>query len=64
MKSTVGRHARPSQISGTASTAIVPRTAALPEITSTRPSARLVAVGYQRPPFIAGSGVQVPVRWS
>jgi hypothetical protein len=64
MKSTVGRQARPSQISGTASTTIVPPTAALPEITSTRPSGSEVAVGYQRPPFIAGSGVQVRVRWS
>jgi hypothetical protein len=42
----------------------VPCAAALPEITSTRPSASEVAVGYQRPPFMAGSGVQVLLRWS
>ena len=46
-------------ISGTAFTAIVPCAAALPEITSTRPSASVVAVGYQRPPFMTGSGAHV-----
>ena len=49
------RQSSPSHICGTVLVRMVSPSAKLPDITSTLPSGRDVAVGYQRPRFIAGN---------